>query len=511
MPTWINNGQATAYGSDGPTWINNTPQQYIEYQYQQPQYYQQPQQYYQQPQIGAWVQPSVNNWQTYNGGAGGYSDANNISWMDASNALVPLYRDKVAASEQAWREGRITNPNEMQSLRDSLSRWENIQTNRGTTPQMFSLPQYDVNNFWAEANEASRLPGQGGQVRYDAVNAVVPYGYRGQNTGRLMNNWASTGLVDSNFGSGSAGVGVGGFNLPAGLREASFSTSNGIPIIGTGPGGTITQYAPNAIGGWSSIGNLNGPNATPYNNGDLRSAHDFGSYLSPLLRNGFGDFGAVASIHPRSGSVQTQFGDSGADSAQDPHAITYLDPKTGFRYQVGNTRYGPVSADSPQSVTLGTTATGAPIVRVNSNTGSEWTSHPDGGSVYTPSMRDRMEYLMQNPASEANYKFGGATDQFAFPMFNDLADLQLPPAVEAAIGNAARGFEMIDNANPANLLPKNALINYVKDKALDFALDRNTWRGDGSHFSTIQDILSQPWSNRNAAPIMYPSMARLFL
>lgn len=511
MATWINNGHATMQGgSEGPTWINNAPpaqNQYIaNYDYQTPQSqidywmgqyaprYSQPQ--YDQPSVGAFVQPSNQYRGIYNGGAGGVTGGANINWMDASNALVPLYRQKLEAAEQAWRVGQIQNPNEMQSLRDSLSRWENIQANGGTTPQMFALPQYSLDNFFSEANEASRLPGQGGTVRPWAVDANLAYGLRGQNQGQLMRPWTATGLVESNFG-GSGGGGFAGFDLPAGLREASFTTSNGQPIISTGPGGVITQYAPNEMGGWTSMGNLNGANATPYNNGDLRSAHDFGSYLNPLLRSGMTDGYAIASNHPRS-----FFGSGGQDFT--PFPPTSRDSNGHSDWMEGTAMPGDGSRDWTRMSDGSYASWGAD--------GSLTIQRPNGSrevidSTPLPESNNPFPFDMSGSSS----KFGGATDQFAMPLFNDLADLTLPPQVEAMLGNLARGYEVIDNANPANLLPKNAMINYLKDAAINFATDRKTWRGDGAHFSTIQNILSQPWGNRSAAPMMYPSMAALFL
>lgn len=208
--------------------------------------------------FGAGTAPGGRPLGSYQFGATGVTGGGYINWQDASNALVNLYRQKVAASEQAWRNGLITNPNEMQSLRDSLKRWEDIQANRGVTPQIFALPEYSTDNFFTEANEASRLPGMGGQVRQDAVEAVLPASLRGQNQGQLMHPWTATGLVDSNFGSGSEGNYVAGgiarnrsTTAPSDPNRASaFSNPfNGGQPMGTGsylggPGGVIPYGQP---------------------------------------------------------------------------------------------------------------------------------------------------------------------------------------------------------------------------------------------------------------------------
>jgi hypothetical protein len=149
---------------------------------------------------------------------------------------------------------------------------------------------------------------------YD-LEGNLPAVLRGQNTGERMRSFSYS-PAGTAFGGGDGGGDAWGTvgppaQLPSGLREASYTTGSGgggssyTPIISTGPGGVITQYAPTAAGGWASMGNVNGANAIPYNNGDLRTAHDFGSYDTPLLRSGANDHFAVANIHPRQASYDS--------------------------------------------------------------------------------------------------------------------------------------------------------------------------------------------------------------
>lgn len=511
MTTWLNNANGTTVtpDSNGPTWINNAPAQpqyEYSYSYMMPQQQQQQQyfSYNQEPQVPAWQQflydsaatnggygepiPAQTTW----GSAGGFTRNGMINWQDAANTLVPLYQQKLDSLNQAWNTGQIQNVNEIQGVRDALSHWQGIQAT-GRSPQMFSMPQYSTDNFFTEANEASRL--FHGDPRFQAVEAVLPASLRGQNQGQLMRPWASTGLVDSNFGSGSAGVDAGfGSFLPPGLREASFSTSSGQPIISTGPGGIITQYAPNAMGGWTSVGNLNGM-PTQYNNGDLRSARDYGSYNTPLLA-GLTRSGGYTSPGPDRGEPYNPFPPGLKPIGIDPNTgemgrYDWSDPwhdQSGWRRD--NTGDYPTQAPgfSPQFDENGRSP------------------RPGGG------------YIQNTPNGPYEVdRFGKQISANIQPI--SLGDLSLPwqiadalpVSLESKINGALRGFEMIDNANPSNLLPKNMLMNMAKDAALDFVGDRRTWRGDGAHFSTLQDILSQPWANRSAAPISYPSMAALFL
>lgn len=470
MPTWINNGQETTIGSGGPTWINNAPVYQQPVQYAQPDYnamfqHRQPtlvapeyaQQYIEQPARQNYgYQPAA---ASFDYGQSGRSGNGMISTRDNAAIMEQLMN---AQYQEALRNRNNSMPGmgdwQINNIKNEADRWAGIRaTGQGTS--FFSMPQFATP--YDMYNETARLD-MGRSLDVDGImRGVLGNDYQsrvGYNDGRRWSGLQPLTPAGTSFGGGVNMDAGGGYNLPAGLREASFSTSNGQPIISTGPGGIITQYAPNDLGGWSAIGNLNGANATPYNNGDLRSAHDYGSYNSPLLRSGANDHFAVARI-------------------------------TGGEIPYGN----PTVSTGDTSMNWRDLSRGDVV-------------QPDG-SIYNPADDWSRKYDPDNP----NYKFGGATDQFALPLFNDIADLQLPPAVEAMLGNIGRGYDIIDNANPASLLPKNAMLNALKDAAVNFATNRNTWRGDGAHFSTIQNILSQPWGNRSAAPMMYPSMAALFL
>lgn len=220
-------------------------------------------------------QPQVQtNWSNRGGVTGnGY-----ISWQDAANALVPLWRQKVDSANEAWRNGTLQNPTYIQQLRNEMQRWENIQAT-GTSPQMFSLPQYSTDNFFTEANETSRLFGDW-NVRPGAVEAVLPWQLRGQNQGQLMRPWTATGMVDSNFGSGSDGNYVtGGYaknvsnTAPSDPnRPSAFSSPyNGGQPMGTGsylggPGGPIPSLPFGSQGPVSSYNSF-GPGAGFTGNG----------------------------------------------------------------------------------------------------------------------------------------------------------------------------------------------------------------------------------------------------
>lgn len=470
MPTWINNGQETTIGSGGPTWVNNAPVYQQPVQYAQPDYnamfqHRQPtlvapeyaQQYIEQPARQNYgYQPAA---ASFDYGQSGRSGNGMISTRDNAAIMEQLMN---AQYQEALRNRNNSMPGmgdwQIQNIKNEADRWAGIRaTGQGTS--FFSMPQFATP--YDMYNEVARLDTSRSSDLDGIMRGVLGNDYQsrvGYNDGRRWSGLQPLTPAGTSFGGGVNMDAGGGYNLPAGLREASFSTSNGQPIISTGPGGIITQYAPNDLGGWSAIGNLNGANATPYNNGDLRSAHDYGSYNSPLLRSGANDHFAVARI-------------------------------TGGEIPYGN----PTVSTGDTSMNWRDLSRGDVV-------------QPDG-SIYNPADDWSRKYDPDNP----NYKFGGATDQFALPLFNDIADLQLPPAVEAMLGNIGRGYDIIDNANPASLLPKNAMLNALKDAAVNFATNRNTWRGDGAHFSTIQNILSQPWGNRSAAPMMYPSMAALFL
>lgn len=509
MPTWINNGQETTIGSGGPTWVNNAPVYQQPVQYAQPDYnamfqHRQPtlvapeyaQQYIEQPARQNYgYQPAA---ASFDYGQSGRSGNGMISTRDNAAIMEQLMN---AQYQEALRNRNNSMPGmgdwQIQNIKNEADRWAGIRaTGQGTS--FFSMPQFATP--YDMYNEVARLDTSRSSDLDGIMRGVLGNDYQsrvGYNDGRRWSGLQPLTPAGTSFGGGVNMDAGGGYNLPAGLREASFSTSNGQPIISTGPGGIITQYAPNDLGGWSAIGNLNGANATPYNNGDLRSAHDYGSYNSPLLRSGITDGYAIASNHPRS------FSGSGEQDFT-PFPPASRDANGRSDWMEGPAMPGDGSRNWTRMSDGSYASWGA--------SGELTIQRPDGSrevidSTPLPESNKPFPFDM----SGSSPKFGGATDQFAFPLLNDLVDLQLPPAVEAMLGNAGRGFEIIDNANPANLLPKNAMLNALKDAAVNFATNRNTWRGDGAHFSTIQNILSQPWGNRSAAPMMYPSMAALFL
>lgn len=503
MTTWINNGQGTQVlgGGDGPTWINNAPAQQS---YAQPQQsatpvfdyitrqipVQQPQQYAYDQSYGSYA-PQPQRQTAFNYGMGGVSGNGMISSQDHARIMANLM--------QAQYDEALRNRNngtggmgdwQIKNIMDEMNRYKS-EAATGQSTMMFARPQFEVP--WQQYNETARL-GPGNNVN---VEALLPSALRGQNTGERWGGFTAT-PIGTSFGGGDGGGDAWGTAgpapmLPAGLREASFTTSQGTPIISTGPGGTITQYAPNSNGSWTSIGNLSGVNATPYNNGDLRSAHDFGSYLNPLLRSGMSaaDLSAATGIRDNSGFSDAIRNAGWSDL--NPPMVPMMDSRTfrpgmnfdgtpdrsldptGFRQQHPSLYGDPVSAGQLDEEARML----QPMTQADLNN-QQVTGWEPGASVYP-----------------GGFLPWGLDDAF-------------PVQVQSNLKNMSDGFNIIDEGNPMNLLPRNIALSTLKDAAFQLATNKNTWRGDGG-FNNIGQMLAQPWANRNMTPLQYGSAMRLFL
>jgi hypothetical protein len=197
--------------------------------------------------------------------------------------------------------------------------------------------------------------------------------------------------------------------------------------------------------------------SNPFNGGDSRSASQLGSYLLPLLRGGMGDHSAVARISGGSIPLGTPSVFSG-DQSRNWQDISRL-----------------------------------PTGSVVRSDGSIFNPANDWASKYDPAF--------------PGYRFGGATQQAAFPLFGDLADLRLPPQVEAIIGNIARGHEIINNANPSQFTLSSMGQNLALQAGATM-LGGITSRN--SLYSQMGSIMQQPWANKSMPFASYPSAMKLF-
>lgn len=200
--------------------------------------------------------------------------------------------------------------------------------------------------------------------------------------------------------------------------------------------------------------------SNPFNGGDLRSASQLGSYLLPLLRGGMGDHSAVARISGGSIPLGTPSAFSG-DQSRNWQDISRL-----------------------------------PSGSVVRSDGSIFNPANDWASKYDPAF--------------PGYKFGGATQQAAFPLFGDLADITLPPQVEQILRNAYDGYKIVNAGNPSNFTPSGVLQAQGMNILGDVLASRPMWKGDGNMIGAMQSIMSQPWANKSMSMMQMPAAMRLF-
>jgi hypothetical protein len=308
-------------------------------------------------------------------------------------------------------------------IQNLLHQWQLFegQAASDTATSMFARNQFETP--WTTFNEMARLDTSGRAIN---LASIMPAWLASQNTGGRWGGFTAT-PIGTNFG--------GGINLD--------------------PGGGYERHISNTA---PSDANRASAFSNPFNRGDLRSAHDFGSYTSPLLRSGANDHFAVARIN---GGGSMPFGNPSVFSGD--------------------------TSRNWQELTRGD------VVRPN-------------GSIYNPADDWASRYDPDHP----NYKFGGATQQAAFPLMNDLADLRLPPQVEAMIGNIGRAHEMMDHASPFNLLPQNMVKNAAMNAASSFVMNPATWRGNGDFSSWYGQASQTSWFNRSMSPMNFGAAARLF-
>lgn len=191
-------------------------------------------------------------WNAFNYGMGGISGNGMISARDDSYVRYNLMKAQYEAALQNRNMGMSGMGDwQIQNMYHEMQRYAS-EAATGQATSMFTRPQYETP--YMIYNEMARI-GPGQTTNYEQW---MPRALMGQNTGARWGGFYAAGLSSSSMG-GDVGVQLDApsFSLPQGIREASFSTSDGIPLISTGAGGIITQWKPNALGGFSGT-NLNG-------------------------------------------------------------------------------------------------------------------------------------------------------------------------------------------------------------------------------------------------------------
>lgn len=476
--------------------------------------------------MGGWQAPWYQQ-NVYSGGRGGYSGNGMISQLDNSEMLAGLYRDKYESGVRAFQNGDPNAPSwyTLREIEYAAQRHANIAANGGYTGQLYSRSQFESSSAWAEANEASFM--WGGQ-RNDPRRYLNPALWGEYDPSQRMHA-QSFGLLSGGMGQMSQGGNI-GYDLPPGMREASFSVGNGDrPIISTGAGGVITAWKPNAIGGFSGF-NINSASTAfnnPYNSGDLRSAHDLGSYLAPLLRSGHNDHFAMANIGNQPGMTpfyldrfkQMTSGANGGNQIY-PNVFEWLN---GYKPRSGNLMgwnkegimrgldrsWQSSTFDSNNYPRLQTKL--APDMM--SGLGPLFNSS-DFPKLQTKLAPDMVPGVLTGAGSHTtfadlfagqNYRYGGATQQYAYPLMADILD-NMPrgaAGIEAALNAAAGGYQMVNQAMPWWTSTSGAAMHFAQ-------MGMNGITDKTSLYSQMGTIMSQPWANKSMPFASYPAAMKLF-
>lgn len=233
----------------GPVWNNAAPQMNI--------YgggykgYSQPQQAAPQPPAGAskGVASSTTPtpWNAYNYGRGGQSGNGMISSKDYAGTMAQLYQGQLDEFDRGWRDGSRQDINSRNAIEAQLKRFQNEYAT-GQSTMFYARPEFEVP--WAEFNETARLTTSKSQD----LESMLPRALQGQNTGERWKGFEAT-PIGTSFGGGDGGGDAWG-TVAFAPEQARMTPA--------------TDYTRNRT----------------YNNGNLSSASDYGSYGSPLLAGG---------------------------------------------------------------------------------------------------------------------------------------------------------------------------------------------------------------------------------
>lgn len=442
---WL--GGTTFNDNDSPTWINNSGGGYAQQQQAydpSAQYanflsYRQPDSSYNQQQpsysYGADYSSSVSippgQWNAFNHGAGGVSGNGMISQRDHNLLTGELFKGQYEEALYNKQNGVGTPMSDWQ-IENMRQQWL-LHEGQGRTDRstmQFARPQFEYDpKFY---NELARLDHTG---RSQDLVSMLPGNLRDYHTNERWGGFEAT-PVGTSFGDGSGGGDAWG--------TAAFGPETARIVV------PQIDHTRNNV----------------YNGGDLRSANDYGSYQTALLRSGTGDIGAVASIHSREGGGYS----------------TASDDASGF-----NQRFGDLAR---------------PLM-------------PSNQSMRGPIMEDENGYYRDNNYYDRTglpadiERLGGALSAGGTNLPWMIADT-LPVEIQSVAKNIYDGFNIINDMNPANLVdPRRMATNAAMDAGMSFAFNPMTWRGDGG-LGGIAQYLAQPWANHSLAPMNYGMAMRLF-
>jgi len=486
--------------------------------------------------FGGWSQP----WQqqnVYAGGRGGYTGNGMISQYDYADTMAGLMQAKYDSGVRAFQNGDPNAPSwyQLQEILAAASRYKTTVANGGYTGQLFSRAQFEMNSASADFNEAAYQWGGNRANVYQYMNSSV---LAQQHNPNAHMNAMSFGLVSSGMGQMSQGGNTADFDLPPGMRQASYSIGGGYqPIISTGAGGVITQWSPNAMGGFSgsNVNSMATAFNSLFNGGDLRSAHDFGSYLSPLISGSFlnsnGDANQILANYRAVQNYKSLT--SGANGGK-------LISPTPFEWLPGyKPRDGSLMGWNKEGIMRGLDRMWE-STKFDSNAykGLQTKLAPDmvsglrtGPGPTVSELMQGMAYMsLKNPTLAPDMVSGLLTGNGSHLTLSDMLraqsngyggggvvrpganlawmlapayDITVPPQLQGAMMGAKAGYDMVHGAMPWWTSTSGAAM-HMAQMGLGGITDKN------SIYSGMASIMSQPWANKSMPFASYPSAMKLF-
>lgn len=476
--------------------------------------------------MGGWQMPWYQQ-NVYSGGRGGYSGNGMISQRDNSEMLAGLYRDKYLSGVQAANMGDPNAPNwyTLREIDYQAQRHANIAANGGYTGQLYSRSQFESSSAWAEANEASYM--WGGQ-RNDPRKYLNPALWGEYDPSQRMHA-QSFGLMSSGMGQMSQGGNI-GFDLPPGMREASFSVGNGDrPIISTGAGGIINAWKSDGMGGLVSnaINGMSSAFNSLFNGGNFMTAGQQGSYLAPLLARRGSDWleavgrqelrfngGNIDDILARHKSVRdyrnstSGLGLGGGDLAsrytrEIEDYLPELGNMTGWNRYKWNSSYsrGPYEAPGSMNDPRGWMPKEWQGAKPDYDMRGLFPNTWEGNSLIDARrMIDGMNKRLQETVGRAAMAMGGTNLSW---LLSPAADIRMSPAFEGMANGAMAGYNMVHGAIPWWTSTSGAAMHFAQ-MGMNGITDKN------SLYSQMGTIMSQPWANKSMPFASYPAAMKLF-
>lgn len=338
----------------GPVWNNAAPQQYIQQSQvntptrslfapqRQPLAFG-PASASRAPQISNGYNPDAGNAFTY--GRGGSSGNGEISFGDHARVQADLSKQLYEAAYAKAQHGEFPMGWQLENMRAKMN-LDAQEAATGQSASYFTRPTFAPQ--WEQYNEQlHELRAMGGD--YD-LESALPASLRGQNTGVRWRGFQAT-PIGTSFG--------GGINVePGGGYERNISN--------------IAPLDPNRPTAFSN----------PYNNGDLRSAHDYGSYNSPLLRSGADDHFAVANIHPYQGGAQSEGLSNEVSGQLLPRGYSSLQPLTPQLDPRGHSDWEEGDDSAAPRLPEKESATQSGEIEIHRDSGGMYYQFPDGRKQY---------------------------------------------------------------------------------------------------------------------------------